>query len=123
VLSESDQHQVVHMSTRAGRSPVKFSKDFFINKHRVGIFKYNNKISSSIQIFHQNVQSLNNKKLNIDVLLTDKALELDVLCITERWLGENEIDYYNFRNYSRLSRNFVGKINSLEVHVFMLKQI
>jgi hypothetical protein len=34
--------------------------------------------------------------LNIEVLLTDKTLELDVLCITEHWLNENEIDYYNF---------------------------
>jgi hypothetical protein len=39
--------------------------------------------NANIQIFHQNVQSLNNKKLNIDVLLTDQTLDLDVLCITE----------------------------------------
>jgi hypothetical protein len=49
------------------------------------------------------VQSLNNKKLNIDVLLTDE-LELDVLCITEHWLDEKEIGYYNFDNYSLISK-------------------
>jgi hypothetical protein len=50
------------------------------------------------------VQSLNNKKLNIDVLLTYKTLELDVLCITEHWLEEKEIGYYNFVNYSLVSK-------------------
>jgi hypothetical protein len=37
-------------------------------------------------------------------------------------MGEDEIDYYNFENFS-LSQNFVGKINSMEVHVFTSKQI
>jgi exonuclease III len=50
------------------------------------------------------VQSLNNKKLNIDVLLTDKTLELDVLCITEHWLEGKAISYYNFINYSLVSK-------------------
>jgi hypothetical protein len=92
VLSKSDQHQDVSMSTRVRRLPVKFSKDFFMNKHSAGTLKYNSKISTCIQVFHQNVQSLNNKKLNIDVLLTDNTLEMDVLRITEHWMGEDEID-------------------------------
>jgi exonuclease III len=50
------------------------------------------------------VQSLKNKKLDLDVLLTDKVLESDVLCITEHLFNENEIDYYNFDNYSLLSK-------------------
>jgi exonuclease III len=29
---------------------------------------------------------------------------LDVLCITEHWLREDQIDYYNFENYSLLSK-------------------
>jgi hypothetical protein len=37
------------------------------------------------------------------VLLTDKSLDLDVLYITEHWLGENEIEYYNFKNYFLVS--------------------
>jgi hypothetical protein len=52
------------------------------------------------KIFHQNVQSLNNKKLHIEVLLTGPELDVDVLCITEHWLDEKEIGYYNFDNYS-----------------------
>jgi hypothetical protein len=47
---------------------------------------------------------------------------LDVLCITEYWLREDQIDYYNFKNNS-LFQNFVGKINGMEVRVFMLNQI
>jgi hypothetical protein len=38
------------------------------------------------------------------VLLTDKALELDILCINEHWLEEKEIGYYNFVNYSLVSK-------------------
>ena len=38
------------------------------------------------------------------MLLTDKTLELDILCITEHWLDEKEIDYYNFVNYSLVSK-------------------
>ncbi|PNF35448.1 hypothetical protein B7P43_G04120 [Cryptotermes secundus] len=71
-----------------------------MNKYSTGIKKDNN----SIQIFHQNVQSLNNKKLNIDILLSDKELDSDVLCITEHWLSEKEIGYYNFDNYSLISK-------------------
>jgi hypothetical protein len=46
------------------------------------------------------VQGLNNKKLNTDVLLADKAVVLDVLCITKHCLDENEIGYYNSENHS-----------------------
>jgi hypothetical protein len=38
------------------------------------------------------------------VLLTDETLESDILCITEHWLDENEIGYYNFVNYSLVSK-------------------
>jgi hypothetical protein len=57
-----------------------------------------------MQIFHQNVQSLNNRKLHIEVLLTDPELDVGVLCITEHWLDEKEIGYYNFDNYSLISK-------------------
>jgi hypothetical protein len=53
--------------------------------------EYSNGILSNnayIKIFHQNVQSLNNKKLHIEVLLTDQELDLDVFCITKHWLDE-----------------------------------
>jgi hypothetical protein len=77
------------MSTRKRKPPVKLSKDFFIDKHSTGILMNNNIINATIQLLHQNVQSLNNKKINIEVLLTDKTLESDVLCINEHWLAEN----------------------------------
>jgi hypothetical protein len=38
------------------------------------------------------------------VLLTDKALQSDVLCVTEHWLNENLIDCYYFDNYSLISK-------------------
>jgi hypothetical protein len=63
-----------------------------------------NKYNANTEIFHQNVQNLNNKKLHIEVLLTDQELDLDVLCITEHWLDEKEIGYYNFDNYSLISK-------------------
>jgi hypothetical protein len=73
VLPGRDQHQEVRMSTRTRKPLLKLSKDFFIDKHSAGILKNNNNNNNKntkIQIFHQNLQSLNNKKLNIDVLLT-----------------------------------------------------
>jgi hypothetical protein len=58
---------------------------------------------------------LNNKKLNFEVLLTDKSLDLDVLCITEHWLGEDETEFCNFRNYSLVSKFTTLKPVSLDV--------
>jgi exonuclease III len=42
--------------------------------------------------------------LHIEVLLTDPELDVDVLSITEHWLDEKEIGYYNFDNYSLISK-------------------
>jgi hypothetical protein len=58
------------------------------------------KTSATIQILHQNIQSLNNKKLNIEVILSNKTLESNIPCITEHWFDEREIGYYSFENYS-----------------------
>jgi hypothetical protein len=72
--------------------------------HNTGILKNGKKTSTNIQILHQNLQSLRNKKLNVEVILTDKTLKPDVLCFTEHWLHDNEIGYFNFENYSLVSK-------------------
>jgi hypothetical protein len=64
---------------------------------------HNNTTNSTVKLLHQNVQSLINKMINIEGLLTDKTLESDVLRITEHWLDEKKIGYYNLENYSLIS--------------------
>jgi hypothetical protein len=77
------------------------------------------KTRGSIQILHQNVQSLSNKMQNFEVLLTEKSLQWDILCITE---GKMKLIITILKS-TPLFRNFVGKRNNMEVHAFMLKLI
>ena len=54
-------------------------------------------------IFHQNVQSLGNKKLNFEILTANNT-DLDILCITEHWLRENDFVYFNLTNFVLVSK-------------------
>jgi hypothetical protein len=49
----------------------------------------------SLNIFHQNIQSLRNKKVNLEILLNTNLLSIDVLGFTEDWLIDDEISCYN----------------------------
>ena len=55
-------------------------------------------LDKQLKVFHYNIQSLRNKKLNVEVMLDNELKHIDILCITEHWLEEHEIDYYNFQN-------------------------
>jgi hypothetical protein len=61
-----------------------------------------------IRLLHHNVQSLNNKLLDIAVMLTIENLNVNILCFTEHWLLEAQmkvINIYYFRLVSNFSRN------------------
>jgi hypothetical protein len=53
----------------------------------------------SLKIFHQNVHSVRNKKVNIKILLYKNLSTVDVLGVTEHWLLEDEISCYNLPNF------------------------
>jgi hypothetical protein len=59
---------------------------------------------SFLNIFHQNVQSLGNKKVNLKILLNTNLLNIDVLGVTEHWLIDDEISCYNLPNFSLVSK-------------------
>jgi hypothetical protein len=61
-----------------------------------------------IRLLHRNVQSLNNKLLDIAVMLAAENLNVNILCFTEHWLLEvqmNVINIDHFRLASNFSRN------------------
>lgn len=49
----------------------------------------------SLNIFQQNVHSLKNKKVNLEILLLSNLSTVDVLRFGEHWLFEYEISCYN----------------------------
>lgn len=82
-----------------------------MNKNSVGISSKDRNLenckintSSNIKIFHQNVQSLGNKKLNLEAFISEKSCNFDVMCITEHWLGNNELELYNLNNFTLMSK-------------------
>jgi hypothetical protein len=58
-----------------------------------------------IRLLHHNVQSLNNKLLDITIMLTTDNLNVDILCFTEHWLSEVQINVLNI-DYFRLVSTF-----------------
>ena len=58
----------------------------------------------NINIFHQNIQSLRNKKVNLEILIQNSLHDVDIIGLTEHWLNENEMDYYNLPRYTLISK-------------------
>lgn len=56
-------------------------------------------------ILHHNVQSLNNKLLDIAMMLTVDNLNKNILCFTEHWLVEDQMNVLNINQF-RLVSNF-----------------
>jgi hypothetical protein len=44
-----------------------------------------------VSILHHNVQSINNKLLQLNALLQSELADVDVLCLSEHWLREEYI--------------------------------
>jgi hypothetical protein len=56
-------------------------------------------------VLHHNVQSLNNKLLDIAIMLTVDNLNVNILCCTEHWLLEDQMNVLNIDQF-RLVSNF-----------------
>jgi hypothetical protein len=64
-------------------------------------------------VLHQNVQSISNKVLDLELVLKSSLGNIDVLCFTEHWMKEDylnliQIDQYKLVDYfSRKNMNMV----------------
>jgi hypothetical protein len=43
----------------------------------------------NLSVLHQNIQSISNKQIEIDLVLKSSLKNIDVLCFTEHWLKED----------------------------------
>jgi len=64
-----------------------------------------------IRLLHHDVQSLNNKLLDIAVMLTAENLKMNILCFTEHWFLEAQTKVINI-DYFRLVSNFSRKYSA-----------
>jgi hypothetical protein len=62
-------------------------------------------IPDMVSILHHYVQSLNNKLLELNVLLKSKLVDVDVLCLSEHWLREECIKLISIDKF-KLASNF-----------------
>ena len=58
-----------------------------------------------VSVFHQNVQSINNKLLELDVILQTELEKVDILCLSEHWLREEYIKLISINEF-KLASNF-----------------
>jgi len=59
----------------------------------------------TVSIFHQNVQSVRNKVLELNMIIQTELNEVDVLCLSEHWQKKDYIQLINFNDFN-LSSNF-----------------
>jgi hypothetical protein len=105
---------------RTRRQPVTRSSDFMNRHPQVQMRGDRNKrnvtftMKSKLSILHQNIQSIGNKNIEVDLALKSDLKDIDVLCFTEHWLKEDylkliHIDQYELVSYfSRTQHNHGG---------------
>jgi hypothetical protein len=58
-----------------------------------------------VSILHYNVQGINNKLLELNILLQSELVDVDVLCLREHWLREENIKLISIDKF-KLAGNF-----------------
>ena len=59
---------------------------------------------ATVSIFHRNVQAVNNKVLELNMILQTELGEVDVLCLSEHWLKEDYIKLISIDDYNLTSK-------------------
>jgi exonuclease III len=68
-------------------------------------------VQSNLSVLHQNVQSISNRQIEIDLVLKSSPKNIDVLCFTEHWVKEDYlklikidqcklVSYFSRKNYN-----------------------
>ena len=76
-------------------------------------------IPDMVAILHHNVQSINNKLLELNALLQSELADVDVLCLSEHWLREEYIKLISIDKFKLLVISVEVKV-IMVVPVFML---
>jgi hypothetical protein len=73
-------------------------------------------------ILHHKVQSINNKLLELNLLLQSELVDVAVLCLSEHWLREENIKLIRTDKF-KLASNFSRSKLIMVVPVFMLNTL
>lgn len=57
----------------------------------------------NLNILHQNIQCLRNKTLDLELYINTMNVIPDILCLTEHWLVEDEVEFVKLQNYRMVS--------------------
>jgi hypothetical protein len=57
----------------------------------------------NLSVLHQNIQSISNKQIDIDLVLKSSLKNIDVLCFTEHWLKEDYLKLILINQYKLVS--------------------
>jgi hypothetical protein len=57
----------------------------------------------NISVLHQNIQSIGNKQIDVDLVLKSNLKKVDVLCFTEHWLKEYYLKLIHTDQYKLVS--------------------
>ena len=57
-----------------------------------------------LRILHHNVQNLSNKKNEITMMLSVDRMHINILCLTEQWLREDQLNVVNIDHFSLVSK-------------------
>ena len=58
-----------------------------------------------LRLLHHSVQSLNNKLIEITIMLTVDKLNVNILCFTEHWLVEDQLNVVNIDQFRLVSKH------------------
>ena len=89
------------------------------HKTRLGIGKMVTKSKDEmLSVLHQNIQSLNNKRVELEIILKESLDNIEVLCITEHWVINDYLEQIHMDKYNLVSYS-VESPTSMVARVFM----